>query len=73
MSLLDDPSQVLQRLLVPELRELNERLKTIESRMEESELRAERRHTEMLYALRQASQWAPPQDRFARREYMPLE
>lgn len=55
MSVIDDTRKVLQDFLAPELRAISARLDALEKRFDDSERRADKRHDEVMAAIRQVS------------------
>jgi len=54
MSIVQDVRQALQDTIAPEIRELKARVEALENRMDRNEASAERRHSEVLNAIRDA-------------------
>jgi hypothetical protein len=68
MSVVEEVRTVIQDFLAPELRELKARLGALESKVDENERRAGRRHEETLSAIRQISDYATLAQRVTRLE-----
>ena len=75
MGVIEDTRKVLQDFLAPELRAITSRLDALEKRVEgidkkidEVDRRAEKRHDEVLSAIRGMQDWTSIQERLARLE-----
>jgi len=68
MSVVEDVRTVLQDFLAPELRELKARVEALEDKVDANERRAERRHDEVLSAIRQIADYQALAQRVARLE-----
>ena len=68
MSVIEDSRKVLQDFIAPELRAITTRLDALEKKVDENERRAEKRHDEVMSAIRQVIDWSSIQQRLARLE-----
>ena len=68
MSVVEDVRTVIQDFLAPELRELKARVEALEDKVDANERRAERRHDEVLSAIRQIADYQALAQRVARLE-----
>ena len=68
MGAIEDARQVLQDFIAPELRGIAERVSALEHEVRENECRAEKRHDEVMSALRQVLDYNPLAQRVSRLE-----
>jgi SMC interacting uncharacterized protein involved in chromosome segregation len=68
MGAIEDTRKVLQDFLAPELRAISTRLDALEKRFDDSDRRAERRHDEVMVAIRQVMDLNSIQQRLTRLE-----
>jgi tetrahydromethanopterin S-methyltransferase subunit G len=68
MGAIEDTRKVLQDFLAPEIRSITSRLDALEKKVDESERRAEKRHDEVMSAIRQVIDWSSIQQRLAKLE-----
>jgi tetrahydromethanopterin S-methyltransferase subunit G len=68
MGAIEDTRKVLQDFLAPELRSITARLDALEKKTDDNERRADRRHDEVLSAIRQVIDWNSVQQRLAKLE-----
>jgi len=68
MSIVQDVRQALQDTIAPEIRELKARVDALEASMERNEASAERRHSEVLNAIRDTMEITHLRERIARLE-----
>lgn len=68
MSVIEDSRKVLQDFLAPELRAISIRLDALEKKVDENERRAEKRHDDVMGAIRQVIDFNSIQQRLARLE-----
>ena len=68
MGAIEDTRKVLQDFLAPEIRSITARLDALEKKVDDNERRAERRHDEVMVAIRQIIDWNSIQQRLAKLE-----
>ena len=68
MSVIEDTRQALQDFVAPELRAIDARLTSLEKLVADNERRAEKRHDDVLAAIRQVIDWSSVQQRLAKLE-----
>ncbi len=68
MGAIEDTRKVLQDFLAPELRSITARLDALEKKMDDSDRRSERRHDEVMVAIRQGIDWNSVQLHLAKLE-----
>jgi len=68
MGAIEDTRKVLQDFLAPELRSITARLDALEKKTDDNERRADRRHDEVMGAIRQVIDWNSVQQRLAKLE-----
>jgi len=68
MGAIEDTRNVLQDFLAPELREIPARLDVLEGKVDDNERRAERRHDDVMAAIRQVIDLNSIQQRLTRLE-----
>jgi tetrahydromethanopterin S-methyltransferase subunit G len=68
MSAIEDIKQLLQDFLTPELRAVTARLDAVERLVEANERRAEKRHEEVMQAIRQVSDYTAVINRLSQLE-----
>jgi BMFP domain-containing protein YqiC len=68
MSVVEDTRKIIQDFLTPELRELKARVESLEGKVDDNERRAERRHDEVMTAIRQVQDYTTLSQRVARLE-----
>jgi len=68
MSVIEDSRKVLQDFSAPELRAIEVRLSALEKQVEDNDRRADRRHDEVMGAIRQVIDLNSIQQRLARLE-----
>jgi predicted nucleic acid-binding Zn-ribbon protein len=68
MSVVEDVRGVIQDFLAPELRELKARVEALENKVDANEHRAERRHDEVMQAIRQFTDYNALSQHIARLE-----
>ena len=68
MGAIEDPRKVLQDFLAPELRSITARLDALEKKTDDNERHADRRHDEVMGAIRQVIDWNSVQQRPAKLE-----
>jgi SMC interacting uncharacterized protein involved in chromosome segregation len=68
MGAVEETRQLLQDFLAPEIRSIKVRLDTLEKKVDENEHRAEKRHEEVMAAIRQLTDYTALLQRVARLE-----
>jgi tetrahydromethanopterin S-methyltransferase subunit G len=68
MSVIEDSRKVLQDFIAPELRAISARLDALEKKTDDNERRAEKRHDDVMGAIRQVIDYNSIQQRLARLE-----
>jgi len=68
MGAIEDTRKVLQDFLAPELRTITSRLDALEGKVDANERRADKRHDEVMVAIRQVIDWNSVQQRLAKLE-----
>jgi len=68
MGAIEDTRKVLQDFLTPEIRSITSRLDALEKKVDDNERRAEKRHAEVMSAIRQVIDWSSIQQRLAKLE-----
>jgi len=68
MGAIEDTRKVLQDFLAPELRSITARLDALEKKTDDNERHADRRHDEVMGAIRQVIDWNSVQQRLAKLE-----
>jgi len=68
VSTIEDLRQLAQDFIAPEIRGIESRLAALEKKVDENDARAERRHTEVLNAIHQVTNYTSVLERLSRLE-----
>jgi hypothetical protein len=68
MGAIEDTRKVLEDFLAPEIRSITSRFDALEKKVDDNERRAEKRHDEVMSAIRQVIDWSSIPQRLAKLE-----